>query len=383
MKKSILVLFSLLFLFFLQNVGAVWINQVYYDPIISEIKGEAVELFNPSNDTVDLTGWVLWTTTSKTDVVIPEGMYIEPKGYFLIADVGWNESKDNPEWRDADLEHKMTLRNSNGGVALVDKDGGIVDSVGWGNPALIPEELFEGTPAKHVKEGESLLRIQDTDDNSVDFVVSKSPFFFSNFDVFIDVDVGFGASGSSNFFIKEDDSPEEGIQIRPFKGGIRKVGVFSKNPGSFFFMGEKHDFVLVNDSYESFIEISYDFLPGMYTLMGDEENFDFEILPVKGLALGKRNIKLDIIPGSFGSKSIELINIGNVDLKVYARCNKLFSGERELEGDIFVMQKDLDVEWKEIYALAVGESKDAEISISVKDKAEKGSYNSVLSFKGE
>lgn len=153
------------------------ISQVLYDPIGTESGGEAIELKNIGSSTIDISDWVIATEASATDVKIPQGKFIEPGKTFLIADTGWSTKKDNPDWRNADVEDVMTLGNSDSGIALKDSSGNLIDAVGWGDAEEIKEGLFEGIPAKSVSPGKSLLRVQDTDDNSEDFIESSANFF--------------------------------------------------------------------------------------------------------------------------------------------------------------------------------------------------------------
>jgi hypothetical protein len=164
------------------------ISQVLYDPIGTESGGEAIELKNIGSSVIDLSGWIVATEASSTDVKIPAGKFINPGQTFLIADIGWSTKRDDSEWKDADLEDTMTLGNSDSGIALKDSSGNIVDAVGWGDSEGIKESLFEGVPANPVSPGKSLLRTQDTDDNSEDFIESE-PNFFEGVPVLVEADI--------------------------------------------------------------------------------------------------------------------------------------------------------------------------------------------------
>lgn len=172
MKYSVL----LLVLLAVPVSADVVIHQVLYDPLGSESGGEAVELLNTGDEPVDMSGWVLATESSKTDATIPEGTIVEPGQAVLVADAGWNASRDNTEWRPADSEERLTLSNADGGVALL-ANGEIVDAVGWGDADGIDEGLFEGLPAAEVKPGNALLRVQDSDDNRADMVEAPAEFY--------------------------------------------------------------------------------------------------------------------------------------------------------------------------------------------------------------
>ncbi len=153
----------------------VMISQVLYDPVGTESGGEAVELKNDGSSAVDISGWVLSTESSATDATIPPNTVLQPGKAFLVADEGWNSSKDDSGWRAADYEEKITLGNSDSGIALIN-NGSVVDAVGWGDKDGIDSSLYEGSPASLVSVGKALLRTQDTDDNSNDFKESAADF---------------------------------------------------------------------------------------------------------------------------------------------------------------------------------------------------------------
>ena len=147
------------------------VNQVLYDSLTTESGGEAVELMNTGNSSVDISGWILATQTSQKDAVIPDNTVLRPRQTYLIADEGWEDNK-NASWRSADHEEKITLGNTNGGVALL-QGNKTIDTVGWGE---VDDSFVEGTPATSVSAGRVLLRTQDTNDNSKDFKDAEPDF---------------------------------------------------------------------------------------------------------------------------------------------------------------------------------------------------------------
>ncbi|MEM4247266.1 MAG: lamin tail domain-containing protein, partial [Candidatus Woesearchaeota archaeon] len=179
------VLWFLALLAFLNVVQAqVVISQVLYDPVSTESGGEAIEIRNDGGSAVDISKWVIATESSAIDATIPDKTILLPGATFLVADSGWSSSKDNPAWRNADLEETITMANSDSGVALKDSSGNIIDAVGWGNPAEIKQGLFEGAPALPVPAGKALARTQDTNNNANDFTEAE-PAFFSGQSVII------------------------------------------------------------------------------------------------------------------------------------------------------------------------------------------------------
>lgn len=151
------------------------INQVLYDPLSAESGGEAVELLNTGASAVDISGWVLKTESSDSDATIPAAVVLQPGQSFLVADEGWSSIKDNSSWKSADYEEKMTLGNSDSGIALM-FNSAVIDAVGWGDEEAIESGLFEGSPAVMVGVGKALLRTKDSNDNSQDFIETVPDF---------------------------------------------------------------------------------------------------------------------------------------------------------------------------------------------------------------
>jgi len=244
MKKRYLIFLQLLlFLVVIKTVAAtdnVMITQVLYDPI-TESGGEAVELYNPTSASIDVSGWLLATETSPTDVTFPDNTMVSSGGYYLVADAGWSSSKDDSLWREADYEEIMTLTNIDAGVALSDGSN-IIDAVGWGDALNIGSGLFEGTPSSGSIEGESLVRIKsggsyvDSNDNLNDFLAAAPDFHNSSFgdDLFSDSEITIVAIVGGSFpvinsfdILTDDDTSTAGNQVNPVPKQNKTVEVES------------------------------------------------------------------------------------------------------------------------------------------------------------
>jgi len=153
------------------------IDEVLYDPTGTESGGEFVVLYNPTSNNINISSWAIATESSYTDAVFPDNTILNSNTYYLIADSGFNSSKDNEDWPNPDLEEAITMSNSNSGIALIDEDGYIIDAVGWGNTDGIDEGLYEGTPVNASQPGNSLKRYNntDTDNNTDDFYYLQNP----------------------------------------------------------------------------------------------------------------------------------------------------------------------------------------------------------------
>ena len=163
----------LIFALMAEPVIGITIHEILYDPT-SESGGEAVLLYNQDNVSRDISGWTIATEASSSDATLPPGSLILAKGTYLIADAGWENTK-NLSWPSADHEEPISMYNTNSGIALKDENGVIVDAVGWGLA-----DFYEGIPHAGTPEGMSLLRTQDTDDNSADFIVAEPAFVVAN-----------------------------------------------------------------------------------------------------------------------------------------------------------------------------------------------------------
>jgi len=141
---------------------------------ISPLEKRFIELYNPSENEVDLTGWYIQrktpTGTSWISLVSStnfEGKKIMPKSYFLISRV-------SIENFDILLEN-LTLTEDNV-ILFKDSDREVVDKVGWGQA-----QDFETAPAENPLSGKSLGRkwleeeeeYQDSDNNQEDFEIQN------------------------------------------------------------------------------------------------------------------------------------------------------------------------------------------------------------------
>jgi len=156
------------------------ISEVYYDSL-NETCSEFIELYNPKNEDINISGWKIATSTSENDATIPTNSSIKSYGFYLIADDCWYTGKDNSIWPEANYNEIITLGNDNGWVALKDNLGATVDTVGWGSATN-----YEGNQTVDVNEGKSLERKlgslnptagngRDSNNNLEDFIQRDSP----------------------------------------------------------------------------------------------------------------------------------------------------------------------------------------------------------------
>ena len=137
-------------------------------------KQEFIELYNPSNQEVDLTDWYLqrktsggasWSTYVSGNLF--SGKTIAANGYFLIARTGYYVGL-----ADVYTENPITSDNS---FVLKNPNGDISDKLGYGN-ASDPENVATSNPAQGQSIGRKVVSDseQDSDNNYLDFEVDFS-----------------------------------------------------------------------------------------------------------------------------------------------------------------------------------------------------------------
>lgn len=233
MKRIILLLMTLIMANTVLAVDHIIITEVLYDPVNTDLGGEAVQFYNPTASPIDISGWVIKTRTSAADATIPAATVLLPNSYYLVADDGWLTSKDNASWPAADHEEAITLANTDAGVALV-SNGTVIDAVGWGNAINIPLDLFEGSPASMVAEGKGLKRKQvsneyvDSNNNADDFI-EATPSFETNKSNSLMLTIEAVISGATpviqSIEIVDEDETTIGIQISPVPKQNKTINV--------------------------------------------------------------------------------------------------------------------------------------------------------------
>ena len=169
------------------------LGEVTNHVVISEvlINDNFVELYNPTSQPIDISGWKILTSHPiDPDVVFYEDTIIDSHGFYLIASASWRTvGKTNPNWPDADRESDIIMQN-NVELELVDLNGAHVDSIAWriydqnfdtieGDPIDLfdfgPTELKSFERISSEEHDEDKGNGYDTDDNSVDFVIRDVP----------------------------------------------------------------------------------------------------------------------------------------------------------------------------------------------------------------
>lgn len=150
-------------------------------PLISEVYGgggnsraafshDFVELFNPTDAEVDLSGWSVeyYSASGNLGNATELSGKIPAGGYFLIQQNPGNNT-DLPSLPTPDAIGTANMSGSQGSVKLIDATSTEVDLIGWGEATL-----FEGGAAPETSNPVSVQRTVagvDTDNNAADFMV--------------------------------------------------------------------------------------------------------------------------------------------------------------------------------------------------------------------
>jgi hypothetical protein len=213
--------------------SGVRIEMVYYDTSYDP-HNEAVLLKNTGPEPVNLTGWRLSTTRSVQDATL-QGI-IPAQGTYLIATTGWSESRENMSWPEADHEQSISLPKARGFAQLVTNEGTVMSTVGWGSKEELDivgwgHPTYEGSPHPGVQRLEALVRINNTKDNSVDFIAAPPRFDFKSGQpaednsVVIEVVVTNEPPQILAISVEDDEPETTAVRLLPIPGTERLVQV--------------------------------------------------------------------------------------------------------------------------------------------------------------
>jgi hypothetical protein len=355
--------------------AAVVISTVLYDPLGTESGGEAVELRN-DGATLDIGGFVIATETSSADATIPAGTMLASGATYLIADTGWASLRDNPSWRDADHEETLTMANTDSGIALKDASGTIIDAVGWGDAAEIKQGLFEGAPAAEAEAGQALVRDGDTNNNRADFSASE-PAFLSGETVLLVVNVTnatlilpLGAA------LREDDSPEQGVQLQPRPGTARTLHLEAHSNGTAVSATAWNKTIALSGTagvWTGELALDYWTPPGEHAITVSAGRQQLElpliVLETRALKLETKTLSLQGTQGRTATGTIKVWNQGNVALAAAWAGTDLAFGKQKIPFAA------LDVEETTVKP---AETKNVKVALAVPATAQPGEYRTML-----
>lgn len=158
------------------------ISEIYYNAE-DEYDSEFIELYNPTDKSIDLTNWdfrdeadASWINFAN-DTEKQNNLEIISNGFLLLVDGEWSKDKDNSDWPTGDVIDELSLSNSGGTVSIRDPDGTIVDEVTYAGDAEngqgVERKAYSDSTASSMRGSGSDAKkgnSYDTDDFAADFV---------------------------------------------------------------------------------------------------------------------------------------------------------------------------------------------------------------------
>lgn len=323
----------------------VLINAVLYDPDGADSGKEWIELYNPTNETINLEGYSIEAGNGANpddwELVWEGSGSISAEGYYLIG-----ESDVLPA---PDKIARLGLQNGPDGCRLVNQ-GAVMGTLGWGE--LEYPEYYQGSPAE---DGGLLVRINDTGNNSIDFqAMEYVPHSSSGGSISIILSVERKVPSFRNIYLT-DDMEAQGFQISPYPGRQRSAEVIVEMKDCEEIREVKvgldgyHEAAKEGCNYSSTIELDYNMDPGDYRISvsavsstghTNKTNVSFEYLSLRALDVDSSELSfsddIDEIIGDTDTNTKDkptIRNIGNVDIDIGLMGTSLSDGERQIELD--------------------------------------------------
>lgn len=287
------------------------INEVYYDPTGSDSGYEWIELYNPTDQPVDINGWKIEKAgTSFATAVTLESVIIQPLSFYILGEEFVSE---------ADYICELGLQNGGSatdGIRLISSDNLYTDTILYDEPNsnLLSDDINNPgvTFAPDVSSGHSLARISDgfdSDNSLLDWADCENP-----------------TPGSSNIFpidleIRELNWRESELGYELFTTIYNLSTTNVDNSQSLLK-------IYVNDNY--FNEYC---LPGI----GANDSILFSQL-------------IDVENNQYSKITIEVYCINDNDLdNNYARCSILSGDSPFVLNELLFKPLEHSCEWVEIY----------------------------------
>ena len=119
-------------------IPSIVINEINYHSADDLDTGDWVELYNPNDAPVDLSGWSFKDGDDDHSFVLPDGTLIEPRGFLVLCRDG--AALESLLGVSCIGDFDFGLRNSGELVRLFDSDGLLVDSLTYGDDSPWPVE---------------------------------------------------------------------------------------------------------------------------------------------------------------------------------------------------------------------------------------------------
>ena len=328
------------------------INEINYHSPQSSNPGDWVEIHNPGNEPIDMSGWHFLDMNNSHDFILPGNTVVGPNGYIVLCQDSTEFHRHFPELKTCIGDFEFGLSNGGELIMLYDSSGAMVDSLtyddrhpwpvkpdGTGSTlALLASSGHNGTyrnwvSAKGTPGAANAL--YDSSDFRVDF---SSP------DILVDHE-GIYLTWTTNL-----ESQNQGFKIYRSINGDKFISVASyKNDGRL--QGRlvgigPLQYVWVDDDVD--IGNKYSYLLSSTSMNGEEERYSDQILTTE-FAVPEEwipNRFLINFPNPFYLKTFLIFSFKEklaISLTIYnVRGEKI---RRFIEGDV-LEEGEYTVEWK-------------------------------------
>ncbi len=117
------------------------INEIFYKSTVSVNSGDWVELFNPADDFIDLSGWNIRDNDNDNNFLFNEETIMEPGGYLVICNDMISFTNVHPEVKNITGNMDFGLSSDGDCIRLYNTSGDLIDSVCYS-----PEYPWPGEP---------------------------------------------------------------------------------------------------------------------------------------------------------------------------------------------------------------------------------------------
>jgi len=197
------------------STGKILFSEIYIKEGTST--GEFIELYNPNEFDINLTGWEIerinknGTTTINDVINIKATSAIPAFSYFLLMNK--NTSTETTTSPDFIYKKSFNLAKDNG-LKLIDKEGRIIDQVCWGN---VPNPDFQNCPSNPTSTSLSLQR-KKTATSTSETIATQN------------LGNAYSTNNSSNDFLYTTINPENSSITRPTIKDIQNLQISLGKP---------------------------------------------------------------------------------------------------------------------------------------------------------
>jgi len=307
------------------STGKILFSEIYIKEGTST--GEFIELYNPNEFDIDLTGWEIRkiNRNGKEQTIIPSSKFkgiIPSFSYFLLVNANTSsEITTNPDF----IYPKSYDLAKDNGLILIDKENKIIDQVCWGNPKDFQNCISNPT--------------------STSFSLQRKKTATSTSETIINQNLGnaYSTNNSSNDFLYAPINPENSSITRPTIKAIQNFQVTNQ--------GKIYNFTWLSPAYyDENLSYELSISTSSFSTFQTIASTTFKILENQFLSLNLCNLnitsgtdlyfRLNLLNDNqilkTASTSAKMIDCNDFNLNFILLEDKTFSENRLIGNDVYV-----------------------------------------------